>query len=65
MISLTSTIDGGGVWGGGQRHTLAALPPGKGPRAHCTGGCVGPSAGLDGCRKRRPYRDSIPEPSSP
>jgi hypothetical protein len=26
---------------------------------------VGPRAGLDGCRKFRPRRDSIPGPSSP
>jgi hypothetical protein len=26
---------------------------------------VGPRAGLDGCEKSRPYRDSIPEASSP
>jgi hypothetical protein len=29
---------------GGQRHALAALPG-----THCTGGWVGPRAGLDGC----------------
>ena len=32
---------------GGQRHAPAALPPGM-TRAHCTGGWVGPRAGLDG-----------------
>ena len=32
---------------------------------HCTGGCVGPSAGLDGCGKSLPHLDSIPGPSSP
>jgi hypothetical protein len=26
---------------------------------------LGPKAGLDGCGKSRPYRDSIPGPSSP
>jgi len=32
----------------GQRHAPAALlPPGKGPPVHCTGGWVGPIAGLD------------------
>jgi hypothetical protein len=31
-----------------QLHTPAALPPGKEPRGtHCTGGRVGPRAGLD------------------
>ena len=36
---------------GGQRQTLAALPPGKRPGTHCTGGWVGPRAGLYGCGK--------------
>ena len=31
---------------------------------HCIGGWVGPSAGLDGCGKSRPYQDSIPGPFS-
>ena len=38
---------------GGQRHALAAIPPEKGPRTHCTGGWLGPRAGLDGRRKSR------------
>jgi len=29
-----------------------ALPPGKRPGTHRIGGCVGPRAGLDGCKKR-------------
>jgi hypothetical protein len=33
---------------GVQRHALAALPPGKRCVTHCTGGWVGPRAGLDG-----------------
>jgi hypothetical protein len=49
---------------GGQRHAPAALLLGKRPRTHCIGGRVGPSAGLDGCGKSRPHRDSIPGPSS-
>jgi hypothetical protein len=31
---------------GGQHNAPAALPPGKRPGTHCTGGCVGPRAGL-------------------
>jgi hypothetical protein len=31
---------------------------------HCTGGWVGPRAGLDVCEKSRPQWDSIPGPSS-
>ena len=34
---------------GGERHALAALPPGKRSGTHCRGGCVGPRAVLDGC----------------
>jgi hypothetical protein len=45
---------------GGQFHAPAALPPGKRPGTHCIGGWVGPRAGLDGCEKSRPHRDSIP-----
>jgi hypothetical protein len=37
----------------------------KRPGTHCTGGWVGPRAGLDGCGKSRPHQDSIPGPSSP
>ena len=43
--------------GGGQRHALAALYPQKRPGTHCTGGWVGPRAGLDRCGKSRPQRD--------
>jgi hypothetical protein len=45
---------------GGQLLTPTALPPGKRPGTHFIGGWVGPRAGLDGCGKSRPYRDSIP-----
>jgi hypothetical protein len=47
-LSLTSALDGVS----GQRHALAALPPER-PGTHCTGGWVGPRAGLDGYRKFR------------
>ena len=33
---------------GGRGHALAALPAGKRPSIDCTGGWVGPRAGLDG-----------------
>jgi hypothetical protein len=48
----------------GQGHA-PALPPGKRPGTHRLGGWVNPRAGLDGCGKSRPHRDSIPGPSSP
>jgi len=50
---------------GGERHTPYALPPGKRQDTKCTGGCVGPRVGLDGCEKSRSQRDSIPGPSRP
>ena len=50
---------------GGQRHAPTALPLGKRPGTHCIGGWVGTRAGLDGCVKSRPHRDSIPGLSSP
>ena len=60
-LSLTSALDGVV----GQRHTPAALPPGKRRGIHCIGGCVGPRSGLDGRGKTRPHQDSILGPSSP
>ena len=49
---------------GGQRHAPPGLPPGKTWYPYI-GGWVGLRAGLDECRKSRPYRDSIPGSSSP
>jgi hypothetical protein len=49
----------------GQQHTPAVLYFRERPGTHCTGGWVGPRAGLDRCGKSRPHRDSIPGPSSP
>jgi hypothetical protein len=42
-ISLTLALDGVGE----ERHTPAALPPGKKPGSHCTGGWVGTRASLE------------------
>ena len=39
--------------------TPRPLYPREQPGAHCIGGWVGPRAGLDGCGKSRPHRDSI------
>jgi len=61
IIIIASEL--GGV--GGQRHAPIVLDPRERPGTHCTGGLVGPRAGLDGCGKSRSHRDSIPEPSSP
>jgi len=48
---------------GSQRHTPTAFNPRprERPGTHCTGGWVGPRAGLDRCRKSRPYRDRSPD----
>ena len=49
----------------GQRHAPAAIYPQERPGTHCTGGWVGPRAGLDRCGKSGPHRDLIPGPFSP
>jgi len=49
----------------GQRHAPAVFPPGKGHGNVWILGWMGPRAGLDGCEKSRPNRDSIPGMSSP
>jgi hypothetical protein len=45
--------------------TPRPLYPRERPGTHCTGGWVGPRAGLDVWEKSRLHRDSIPVPSSP
>ena len=47
-----------------QRHTPAALPRER-PGTHCTGGWVGPRAGLDRCRKFRPPQGFDPRTVQP
>jgi hypothetical protein len=59
-LSLVSALEGGGM----ASSTPRPLYPREGLGTHCTGGLVGPRAHLDGCGKSRPYRDSIPRPSS-
>jgi len=39
---------------GAQLHATASLPPEKTHGTDCTGGWVGPTVGLDECRKSRP-----------
>ena len=46
---------------GGQRHALAALYPRERPSTRCTGGLVGPRAGLDRCGKSRPTGIGTPD----
>jgi len=60
-LPSTSALDENG-WS-----TPRPLPhyPRERPGPHCMGGWVGSRAGLDGCGKSRPHRDSIPGPSSP
>jgi hypothetical protein len=50
---------------GGRCHAPAALPLGKTPSTHSTGGWVGTRACLDETVNIAPHLDSIPGPSSP
>ena len=53
-VLLYSFFNLGARWGGdGRHHTPAALSPGKRPRTYCTGGWIGPRAGLDECENSR------------
>jgi hypothetical protein len=49
----------------GQRHTPAALPPGKSPTTHCTGDWLGLGAGLEGWGKCRPQLGFEPQTFQP
>jgi hypothetical protein len=60
-LSLTSALDGRWV----VNATSQSLYPRERTGTDCIGGWVGPRAGLEGCGKFRPYRDSNPVPSSP
>jgi hypothetical protein len=47
---------------GGQRHAPGSLPSGWIPDTECTGGWVGPGAGLVGCAENlTSHPDSIPD----
>ena len=50
---------------GVQRHAPVALPPEKRPGTHFKPGCVGTTSGVDGHRKFRLHRYSIPGPYNP
>jgi hypothetical protein len=52
-------------WGGWSKPRSSHFTPGKETGYPCTGGWVGPRAGLDGGEKSRPHRYSIPGKSSP
>ena len=60
-LSLTSALDRCG-WSSPRS---GRFTPGERPVTHCIEGSVGPRTILDGRRKSRPHRNSIPEPSSP
>jgi len=51
-------------WGVSFTHPAAHYPRER-PGTPCIGGWVDPMAGLDGCGKSRPHRDSIPGPYKP
>jgi len=46
--------------GGGVKASPTALPLGKRPGTHSTGRCGGPRVDLNGGKKHRSHRDSIP-----
>jgi len=50
------------LWLGCSTPRSSRFTPEKRTGTHCTGGWVGLGAGLDGCVKSRPHRDSIPGP---
>jgi hypothetical protein len=60
-LSSTSALDGGGL----STPRPGCFNPGKDARYTCYRRLVGPYSRSGGVRKSRPYRDSIPGPSSP
>jgi len=50
---------------GVQPRTPAAFYPGKGPSSHCTGGWVGPVAGMDRCGQSCPHWGFHPQTMYP
>jgi len=54
---LLSFFNFGDRWGLVVNATPRALYPRERPGTNCTGGWVGPSAGVDGCRKSRFHAD--------
>jgi len=59
---MTTTVERGEWSASCPGHSL--LYPREILGTHCTGGWVGPRAGLDRCGKSRPHRVSIPRKSS-
>jgi len=51
--------------GEGQRHAPAALYPRERTGTHCTGGWLGPRAGLEMCGKSRPSPEFDPRTVQP
>jgi hypothetical protein len=60
--TLTSRLLDEGGW---TTSRPGRFTPGKDAVPLCIEGWLGPKAGLDGCGKSHPYRDSIPGPSTP
>ena len=55
---MTAALEGG-EWSAARPGRT--LYPRERHGTHCTGGWVGPRAGLDRCGKSRPHRDPIPD----
>ena len=60
-VPLTSAFDGVGV----VKATSRPPYPLERPGTQCTGGWVGPTAGVDGCGKSRPQREFDPRTDQP
>jgi len=59
-IYIFFNLDARYMRGDVQRHNPDALLPRKRPVTTCTGGWVGPTADLEGCRKSPLHRDWTP-----
>jgi hypothetical protein len=64
-VSIYSFFNLCARWGWVVSITPQPLHPRERPGTHCSGGWLGPRAGLDRWEKSRPHGDSIPGPSSP
>ena len=64
-VQLYSSFNLGARWEWVVNATTRSLYRREGIGTHCIGGWVGTRAGLDGCGKSHPHRDSIPWPSIP
>jgi hypothetical protein len=53
VTNIKRTAPGHYMWVGVQHHASVALSPAKSPSTNCTGGWLGPSVSLDGCKEQK------------